>query len=40
VLLLGTTTLTIAASHEYRFEVVEAPTGVRGTTTVAVRLVH
>jgi hypothetical protein len=40
VLLLATTTLTIAASHEYRFEVVEAPTGVPGTTIVAVRLVH
>ena len=40
VLLLATTTLTIAAANEYRFEVVEAPAGVPGTTTVAVRLVH
>lgn len=40
VLLLATTTLTIAAPNEYRFEVVGAPTGGPGTTTVAVRLVH
>jgi predicted metal-binding membrane protein len=40
VLLLATTTLTIAAPNEYRFEVVDAPTGVPGTTTLAVRLVH
>jgi predicted metal-binding membrane protein len=39
-LLLATTTLTIAAPNEYRFEVVDAPTGVPGTTTVAVRLLH
>ena len=40
VLLLATTTLTVAAPDEYRFEVVDAPTGVGGTTAVAVRLVH
>jgi predicted metal-binding membrane protein len=40
VLLLVTTTLTIAAPNEYRFEVVDGPTGVPGTTTVAVRLVR
>ena len=40
VLLLATTTLTIATPTEYRFEVADAPTGVPGTTTVAVRLVH
>jgi hypothetical protein len=40
VLLLATTTLTIAAPNEYRFEVADAPTRVPGTTTVAVRLVH
>jgi predicted metal-binding membrane protein len=40
VLLLATTTLTVAAPDEYRFEVVDAPTGVAGTTAVAVRLVH
>jgi predicted metal-binding membrane protein len=40
VLLLAATTLTIAAPNEYRFEVVDAPTGVPGTTTVAVRLLH
>jgi len=40
VLLLATTTLTIAVPNEYRFEVVDAPTGVADTTTVAVRLVH
>jgi predicted metal-binding membrane protein len=40
VLLFATTTLTIGAPNEYRFEVVGAPTGVPGTTTVAVRLVH
>ena len=40
VLLLATTTLTIAGSNEYSFEVVGAPTGVPGKTTVAVRLVH
>ena len=40
VLLLVTTTLTVAAPNEYRFEVADAPTAVPGTTTVAVRLVH
>jgi predicted metal-binding membrane protein len=40
VLLLATTTLMIAAPNEYRFEVVDAPTGLPDTTTVAVRLVH
>jgi hypothetical protein len=40
VLLVATTTLTIAAPNEYRFEIVGASTGVPGTTTVAVRLVH
>jgi predicted metal-binding membrane protein len=40
VLLLATTTLPIAAPNEYRFEVVDGPTGVPGTTTVAVRLVR
>jgi predicted metal-binding membrane protein len=40
VLLLVTTTLTIAVPNEYRFEIVDAPTGAPGTTTVAVRLVH
>jgi hypothetical protein len=40
VLLRATMTLTIAAPNEYRFEVVDAPTGVPGATTVAVRLVH
>jgi hypothetical protein len=39
VLLLATA-LTIAAPNGYRFEIVDAPTGVPGTTTVAVRLVH
>jgi predicted metal-binding membrane protein len=40
VLLLGTATLTIAVPNEYRFDVVDAPTGVPDTTIVAVRLVH
>jgi predicted metal-binding membrane protein len=40
VLLLATTTLTIAAPNEYRFEVVDAPTTVSGKTMVTVRLVH
>ena len=40
VLLLATTTLTIAAPSQYRFEIVDVPTGVPGTTTAAVRLVH
>jgi predicted metal-binding membrane protein len=40
VLLLVTTTLIIAAPNEYRFEMVDAPTGGPGTTTVSVRLVH
>jgi predicted metal-binding membrane protein len=40
VLLLATSTLTIAGSNEYSFEVVGAPTRVPGKTTVAVRLVH
>jgi predicted metal-binding membrane protein len=39
VLLLATT-LTIATPDEYRFEVADASTGVPGTTSVAVRLVH
>jgi predicted metal-binding membrane protein len=39
VLLLATA-LTIAAPNGYRFEIVDAPTWVPGTTTVAVRLVH
>jgi len=40
VLLLATTTLTIATPNEYRFKIADAPTGVPGTTMVAVRLVH
>jgi hypothetical protein len=40
LLLLVTATLTIAVPNEYRFEVVDAPTGVPDTTMVAVRLVH
>ena len=40
VLLIASTTLTIAGSNKYSFEVVGAPTGVPGKTTVAVRLVH
>ncbi len=40
VLQLASTTLTIAASSDYRFEFVDAPTGAPGMTTVAVRLVH
>jgi len=40
VLLLATTTLTIAAPSDYHFEIVGAPTGIPGTTTVAVRLVR
>ena len=40
VLLLATTTLTIAAPSEYRFEVIDAPTGVPGRTAVEVRLVR
>ena len=40
VLLLATTTLTIAGSNKYSFEVVGAQTGVPGKTAVAVRLVH
>src|SRR5579864_1426046 len=40
VLLLATTTLTTAAPKEYRFEVVDAPTGIPDKTAVAVRLVH
>jgi predicted metal-binding membrane protein len=40
VLLLATSTLTLATPDEYHFEVVDAPTGVPGTTMVAVRLVH
>lgn len=39
-LLLATTTLTIAAPNQYRFEVVDAPMGIPGTTTVAVRLIR
>jgi len=39
-LLLATTTLTIAAPSDYHFEIVGAPTGTPGTTTVAVRLVR
>lgn len=40
VLQLAATTLTSAAPNDYRFEMVGAPTGAPGTTTVAVRLVH
>ena len=40
VLLIASTTLTIAGSNKYSFEVVGAPTRVPGETTVAVRLVH
>ena len=39
-LLLASTTLTIAAPNEYRFEAVDASTGIPGTTVVAVRLVR
>jgi predicted metal-binding membrane protein len=40
VLLVATTTLTIAAPSEYRLEIVGAPTEGPGTTTVAVCFVH
>lgn len=40
VLLLATTTLTIAAPNDYRFEVVGQPATTPGKTTVAVRLVR
>jgi hypothetical protein len=40
VLLLATTTLTIAAPNDYRFEMVDAPAISPGKTVVAVRLVH
>jgi predicted metal-binding membrane protein len=39
-LLLATTTLTMAAPNDYRFEAVDAPTGAPGATTVAVRLIR
>jgi hypothetical protein len=39
-LMLVTTTLTIAAPSDYRFEAVEVQASGTGTTTVAVRLVH
>ena len=39
-LMLVTTTLTIAAPSDYRFEAVEVQASGPGTTTVAVRLVH
>src|SRR5262249_26442514 len=39
-LLLITTTLTSAAPNDYRFEMVDAPRGGPGTTTVSVRLVE
>jgi predicted metal-binding membrane protein len=39
-LLLATTTLTIAAPKDYRFEAAEVEASAPGTTTVAVRLVH
>jgi predicted metal-binding membrane protein len=40
VLLLASTTLTIAAPNDYRFEVVDAPSSGPSETAVAVRLVH
>lgn len=40
LLLATTTTLTIAAPNDYRFEIVGTPTGMPGTTTVVVRLVR
>jgi len=40
VLLLATTTLTVAAPYEYRFEVVDTPVISPGKTTVAVRVIH
>jgi hypothetical protein len=40
VLLLATTTLTVAAPNDYRFEVVDAPATSRGKTTVEVRLIR
>jgi predicted metal-binding membrane protein len=39
-LVLGTTTFTIAAPNDYRFEAVEVQAAESGKTTVAVRLVH
>ena len=40
VLLLATTTLTIAGPNDYRFEVVGRPAATPGKTTVAVRLIR
>ncbi|MGA8400911.1 MAG: DUF2182 domain-containing protein [Stellaceae bacterium] len=40
VLLLATTTLTIAAPNHYRFEVIGMPSSEAGKTVVAVRLIH
>jgi len=40
VLLLTTTTLTIAAPNDYRFEMVDAPITTPGKATVEVRLTH
>ena len=40
VLMLATTTLTIAAPKDYRFEAVEVQASGPGKTTVVVRLVH
>ena len=40
VVLIATTTLTVAAPNDYRFETVEAKAVATGKTTVAVRLVH
>lgn len=39
-LMLATTTLTVAAPHDYRFEAVEVQASDPGKTTVVVRLVH
>ena len=39
-LLFASMTLTMAAANDYRFELVGAPTGAPGTTTLTVRLVH
>ncbi len=40
VLLLATTTLTVAAPNDYRFEVIDAPATSPGKTTIEVRLIH
>jgi len=40
VLLLATTTLTVAAPNEYRFEVADTPVASPGKTTVVVRVIH